>query len=133
MGGAAARKVKPEGLYTSHEAGKVCGIPWRTICYWEKCGLGIAGIQSSGSGTDRWYSVADLVCLYGLAKLGRAGLRVRRIVMNALRFDRGTARLCVPIADVVEITLDMRRIRLEVEQRAKSLRKEDLERHLPKQ
>jgi DNA-binding transcriptional MerR regulator len=123
MGGSAARHVRPDGLYSSKEASVICGVSWRTICYWESCGLAIASVPSHGTGTDRWYNVDDLVCLRTLARLGsKSGAKVRRAVMIALRGDEATTWLRAPLAEGIEISVDVRRMRREVEERRRRVR-----------
>jgi len=75
--------------YRAPDACDVVGISYRQIDYWAKTGLVTPSVQPAmGSGTQRLYSLGDLIELKLIKKLLDAGVSLQR-VRGAVTYLRG--------------------------------------------
>ena len=64
--------------YTTGEAVRLSGVRARTLDFWVRSGVLTPSVaRADGKGTDRLFSLADIVALCGAEELRRAGVELR--------------------------------------------------------
>jgi DNA-binding transcriptional MerR regulator len=96
--------------FTAVQASRITGIPYRTIDHWARTALIVPSIaQAKGPGTDRLYSLTDLIALRVVRELRHNGISLKSLhrVVDFLHSKKNLqnplseARLAVVGSDVV--------------------------------
>ncbi len=110
-------KVTEDGTptFSSGEAVRISGVPFRNVDYWARTGLVVPTIPASGIGSERRYSGEDIVVLTAMAimtdALGKCTTASRKLVVDAIRNGNSSGLLTVKQSRLVTLTLDLRGIR----------------------
>lgn len=73
--------------FTSVQAAKIVGLPYRTLDHWARTSVIIPSVsEAKGTGTERSYSFTDLVALCVARELRKAGISLQtlRCIVNRL-------------------------------------------------
>lgn len=86
--------LKSRETFTSVEAAKIAGVPYKTVDHWARTSLVVPSVaQANGTGTERLYAFRDLVALRLTRELRAGGISIQSIrkVIGFLSHDKKIA------------------------------------------
>src|SRR4051794_20305666 len=85
--------------FTPRQVTRLTGVPYSTLNLWAKNRLIVPSVAvASGSGSERIYSVRDLIALRVAFELRRSGITIRSL-KRVIEFLRSEEKLEIPLAD----------------------------------
>lgn len=113
-----AAKSAPQRSFGTGAASRISGVPIRTVDFWARSGIVQPSIAvASGIGSDRQYSLVDLYALRALAGNPLKTASVQFRIVEAIRKTPYTGKIFVPLNAAVELCVDMKLIRREVDEK----------------
>jgi DNA-binding protein len=111
-----------QGLFSTGRAAKIVGLPMRTLDYWARIGLATPSIETSGTGSARWYKNDDLLVLAAMAALQKdTTITVRRGLAQEIRGAVKSAEFVrYKFGGVVEIIVNLKLLREQIRTRTDS-------------